>query len=66
MRHCELSDEEWAIIAALLPADTRRIEGVDDRCVITKDRESPKRTESHLPVRSRVRSAPHQRLLAAQ
>ncbi len=32
-RH-ELSDEEWAIIAPLLPTNTRGIERVDDRRVI--------------------------------
>ena len=34
MRRHELSDEEWAIIAPLLPTNTRGIERVDDRRVI--------------------------------
>lgn len=31
MRRHELSDEEWAIIAPLLPANSRGIERVDNR-----------------------------------
>jgi len=31
MRRHELSDEEWAIIAPLLPNNSRGIERVDDR-----------------------------------
>ncbi len=34
MRRNELSDEEWAIIAPLLPNNSRGIERVDDRRVI--------------------------------
>ena len=34
MRRHELSDEEWAIIAPLLPNNSRGIERVDDRRVI--------------------------------
>jgi transposase len=34
MRRHELSDEEWDVIAPLLPTDTRGIERVDDRRVI--------------------------------
>ena len=34
MRRHELSDEEWAVIAPLLPTNTRGIERVDDRRVI--------------------------------
>ena len=34
MRRHELSDEEWAIIAPLLPTNSRGIERVDDRRVI--------------------------------
>ena len=34
MRHHELSDEEWEIIAPLLPTNSRGIERVDDRRVI--------------------------------
>lgn len=34
MRRDELSDEEWAVIAPLLPTNTRGIEWVDDRRAI--------------------------------
>jgi len=34
MRRHELSDEEWNVIAPLLPTNTRGIERVDDRRVI--------------------------------
>lgn len=36
MRRHELSDEEWAIIAPLLPNNSRGIERVDDRRVIRR------------------------------
>ena len=35
MRRHELSDEEWAIIAPLLPNKSRGVERVDDRRVIS-------------------------------
>ena len=34
MRRHELSDEEWAVIAPLLPNDIRGVKRVDDRRVI--------------------------------
>ncbi len=38
MRRHELTDEEWAVIAPLLPTNSRGIERVDDRRVINGTR----------------------------
>jgi len=53
MRRHELSDEEWAVIAPLLPTNSRGIERVDDRPCGASEPDRPGATCQSVMVRAR-------------